>query len=69
MSADLAQALEAVLRPILGEVAVENLQRVTVEGDATSNEWTRFTVAPNSAGKGKNAAQELLTWERVPYTF
>lgn len=52
-----------------GVGAVENLQRVTVEGDATSNEWTRFTVAPNSAGKGKNAAQELLTWERVPYTF
>lgn len=52
-----------------GVGAVENLQRVTVEGDATSNEWTRFTVAPNGAGRGKKPAQELLTWERVPYTF
>lgn len=51
-----------------GVGAVANLQRVTVEGDATSNEWTRFTVAPNNAGKGKHAPQELLTWERVPYT-
>ena len=54
---------------VYGVAPVANLQRVTVEGDATSNEWTRFTVAPNSAGKGKNAQQPLLTWERVPYTF
>lgn len=28
---------------------VENLQRVTVEGDATSNEWTRLTEPETSA--------------------
>lgn len=48
---------------------VANLERITVEGDATSNEWTRFTVAPQHAGKGRHAEQDLLTWERVPYTF
>lgn len=40
--------------------AVPNLQRITVEGDATSKEWTRFTI--NRTG------EPVLTWERVPYT-
>jgi hypothetical protein len=48
---------------VYGQQAVGNLDRVTVEGAATSNEWLRFTVAPNSAG-----TDEVLTWERVPYT-
>ncbi|MDY6055014.1 hypothetical protein [Micrococcus sp.] len=53
---------------VYGVAPVANLQRITVEGAATSNEWTRFSVAPQSAGRGKNPVQELLTWERVPYT-
>ena len=47
---------------IYGVDAQENLQRVTVEGAATSNEWLRVTVAPNSAKAG-----EVLSWERVAY--
>lgn len=50
-----------------GVEPVENLRRVTVEGDADSNEWTRFSVAPMNAGKGRHADQDLLSWERVPY--
>ncbi|MGC5049097.1 hypothetical protein [Micrococcus porci] len=53
---------------VYGVAPVENFQRVTVEGSATSKEWTRFSVAPNSAGRGAHADQPLLTWERVPYT-
>jgi len=47
---------------IYGVGAQENLQRVTVEGAATSNEWLRVTVAPNSAASG-----DVLSWERVSY--
>ena len=54
---------------VYGVAPVENLERITVEGAATSNEWTRFSVAPNNAGRGRHADQPLLTWERVPYTF
>lgn len=49
---------------IYGQDAAPNLRRVTVEGAATSNEWLRVTVAPNSAGTA-----EQLSWERVPYSF
>lgn len=54
---------------VYGVAPVENLERITVEGAATSNEWTRFSVAPMNAGRGRHADQPLLTWERVPYTF
>ncbi|PRC49441.1 acyl-CoA dehydrogenase, partial [Mycobacterium sp. ITM-2017-0098] len=37
MSADLAPALEDVLRPVLGEITVENLQRLT--GGASRTTW------------------------------
>ena len=47
---------------IYGVDARENLKRVTVEGAATSNEWLRVTVAPNSAKAG-----EVLSWERIAY--
>lgn len=40
--------------------ATPNLQRITVDGDATSKEWTRFTI--NRTG------DPVLTWERMPYT-
>ncbi|MDO5501056.1 MAG: hypothetical protein Q4F67_15380 [Propionibacteriaceae bacterium] len=36
-----------------------NLQRVTVEGDATSKEWTKFTIHKKGA--------DVLTWQRMPY--
>ncbi|WP_404287515.1 hypothetical protein [Glutamicibacter arilaitensis] len=42
---------------------VPNLQRVTVEGAATSKEWLRVSIAPNSA-----EAEGVLSWERVPFT-
>lgn len=48
---------------VYGQQPLGNLDRVTVEGAATSNDWMRFTVAPNAA-----ATDEVLTWERVPYT-
>ncbi|MDQ0574000.1 hypothetical protein QFZ29_000223 [Agromyces albus] len=48
---------------IYGQDSVDTLRRVTVEGAATSNEWLRVAVQPNSgAGEG------VLSWERVPYT-
>lgn len=42
---------------------VQNLQRVTVEGAATSGEWLRVSVAPNSS-----STSDVLTWERVPFS-
>jgi len=48
---------------IYGVDSVENVRRVTIEGAATSNEWLRVTVAPNSS-----AGSDVLSWERVPYT-
>ncbi|OFI38449.1 hypothetical protein BIU82_03755 [Arthrobacter sp. SW1] len=48
---------------VYNEGVVENLHRVTVEGAATSNEWLRVTVAPNSA-----TGSDVLGWERVPYS-
>ena len=65
MSADLAQALEAVLRPILGEVAVENLQRLT--GGASRTTWAfdavdhgrRALILRTGAGDDIHAGMEL----------
>lgn len=48
---------------VYGQEKVENLERVTVEGAATSNEWLRVTVAPNAAN-----GSDVLNWERVPYS-
>jgi hypothetical protein len=48
---------------IYGQDSVDTLRRVTVEGAATSNEWLRVAVRPNS-GPGEG----VLSWERVPYT-
>lgn len=48
---------------VYGVDPVPNLQRVTVEGAATSSEWLRVSVAPNSA-----QGAEILSWERVPFT-
>ncbi|GAA4369976.1 hypothetical protein [Agromyces bauzanensis] len=48
---------------IYGQDDVDSLRRVTVEGAATSNEWLRVSVQPNS-GPGEG----VLSWERVPYT-
>lgn len=48
---------------IYGQDSVDTLRRVTVEGAATSNEWLRVAVQPNS-GPGEG----VLSWERVPYT-
>ncbi|MGW9413556.1 hypothetical protein [Arthrobacter cupressi] len=48
---------------VYNEGAVENLHRVTVEGAASSNEWLRVTVAPNSV-----TGSDVLRWERVPYS-
>lgn len=48
---------------IYGQDSVDTLRRVTVEGAATSNEWLRVSVQPNS-GSG----EDVLSWERVPYT-
>lgn len=39
-----------------------NLQRITVEGAATSNEWLRVSVAP-----ANQQTDELLIWERVQF--
>ncbi|GER22790.1 hypothetical protein NCCP1664_12870 [Zafaria cholistanensis] len=47
---------------IYGVDARENLQRVTVEGAATSNEWLRVTVSPNNT-----RTDDVLSWERVAY--
>ncbi|MGO4589369.1 hypothetical protein [Paenarthrobacter sp. 2TAF44] len=47
---------------IYGVDAAENMRRVTVEGAATSNEWLRVTVAPNSS-----SGNDVLSWRRVPY--
>ncbi|UXA09819.1 phosphotransferase family protein [Mycobacterium sp. SMC-8] len=43
MSADLAAALEEVLRPVLGDTTVENLQRLT--GGASRTTWSFTTHA------------------------
>ncbi|MGJ9403867.1 hypothetical protein [Arthrobacter sp. KK5.5] len=48
---------------VYGVEPVDNLQRVTVEGSATSGEWLRVSVAANSA-----KTEEVLTWERVPFS-
>ena len=42
---------------------VPNLQRMTAEGAATSREWLRVSVAPNSA-----QGVDVLSWERVPFS-
>lgn len=47
---------------VYGQESVQNLRRVTVEGAATSNEWLRVSVKPNSTSAG-----DQLSWERVPY--
>ncbi|WP_425310130.1 metallophosphoesterase [Ammonicoccus fulvus] len=60
-NADKPLAADSEWLRIYGVEAAPNLQRITVEGDANSHEWTRFTV--NKKG------DEVLTWERVPYTF
>lgn len=47
---------------IYGQDSVDTLRRVTVEGAATSQEWLRVAVQPNS-GSGEG----VLSWERVPF--
>ncbi len=49
MSADLAAALENVLRSVLGEVTVENLQRLT--GGASRTTWA-FDAAGDDGRRG-----------------
>lgn len=48
---------------VYGVKPVENLERITVQGSANSNEWLRVSVSP---ANGKS--NDLLSWERVPYT-
>lgn len=61
-NADRPLAAGSLWTSVYGVAPVPNLQRVTVEGDASSNEWTRFTVSPNAT------RDAVLTWQRVPYT-
>ncbi|GAB2897001.1 hypothetical protein [Neomicrococcus lactis] len=48
---------------VYGVDPVSNLDRVTVEGSATSNEWLRVTVS-----RANSKSAELLSWERVQYS-
>jgi len=47
---------------VYGVEPVTNLDRVTVQGSATSDEWLRVSVAPDAA-----KTDEVLRWERVPF--
>jgi hypothetical protein len=48
---------------VYGQDSADTLHRVTVEGAATSHEWLRVDVEPNS-----DPGEPVLSWERVPYT-
>jgi hypothetical protein len=60
---DVPLAAELPWLDIHGIDPVPNLQRVTAEGAATSREWLRVSVAPNSA-----QGVDVLSWERVPFS-
>lgn len=48
---------------VYGISPVDNLQRVTVERTATTHEFLRVSVAPNSS-----RTDDVVTWERDPFS-
>ena len=48
---------------IYGQVAADDLQRITVDGSANATNYVRFTAAGNSADVG-----DVLSWEKVPFS-
>ncbi|OAE03079.1 metallophosphoesterase [Arthrobacter sp. OY3WO11] len=48
---------------IYGQVAADDLQRITVDGSANATNYVRFTVAGNKADGG-----DVLSWEKVPFS-